>query len=218
MKYIRIKSDLISVCDIIPVGTILPVEVINGRWRVTEGRFQGTIINGYECEPVYTQSEYNELYQELMNSRAEVHELKRANESLVDEVEQLTRESESKMVKLPREVAEAIEYNRVGWTDVGIVNLVARKKDGSGLLPVISWVYGDAAITKERQDLLLRALVNGYEIEEPEASVLEDEITEMVAEWSNTPAPANKTQEDDYRTLAKRILRRLEQDNAARSG
>lgn len=75
-------------------------------------------------------------------------------------------------VTLPREVAEAIEKLRsITWTDYGMLSAVRNAPENPNAVTVSEWAFGEGSGSP---DLLMRALVNGYEVEKtPEEKVRE---------------------------------------------
>ncbi|CAM4100932.1 DUF1642 domain-containing protein [Paenibacillus alkaliterrae] len=70
----------------------------------------------------------------------------------------------SEKVKLPREVARALNYarNRLGWTDGNIlVRTIRGDWESAEMQPLNEFVQSD-----DDRILIAAALVNGYEVEE----------------------------------------------------
>jgi len=140
----------------------------------------------------YRESEYNAILSELLQRREEVAELMRRVEQAEEDEkravenadrllneniqlqQQLEEAREAKKVPLPREVAEALaklqEQNRM-WSPnaqhynmidslIGVMRGTARAN--RPLATVTKWV----ADSYDRRDLIIKAVVNGYTVEE----------------------------------------------------
>jgi len=155
----------------IPMETILPVKD-EGEYMVfvTSGPYEGLRINKNDICPF-------PLYQELLQRREEVAELMREREQLRRELAEVR---EAKKVMLPREVAEAVENLRnCDFSDYGIIieshviSSIMKWPLGiaKSLKTIRKFTYqntGEDAVGDSGADLLLKALVNGYTIEEPQ--------------------------------------------------
>lgn len=116
-------------------------------------------------------------------------------------------------VVLPKAVAEAIEFLREeGLSNYDILTL-----------SLYTFLFEEKkldALKKVRnfhdKELLLKALVNGYQIDESQSTSLESELIQLLLEWDQEPL--KKDIETDRAELAKRIVKLLEEREIVKSG
>lgn len=146
-----------------------------------------------ELNNVRLNQKVDQLKRELDESRADELLATKSADRLSTENDALRAQLKAKKVVLPRDVAEAIDklrrqdeiwnvkYGR-NFSLLDNVNQALRGKHGSKFINIIAeWIVED----RERRDILVSALVNGYTVEEPidRDQRLRLDIQELFANW-----------------------------------
>lgn len=113
--------------------------------------------------------------------------------------------NQSENVVLPKEVAEAIEgirHSKDGITEYGILRIFTE----SGFYKNARDALNKMHIVNS-YSVLMQALVNGYTIEEPAITAI-DEVADLIQKWTNDPTFEDEVQE--CRNLAALIINYVE--------
>lgn len=116
-------------------------------------------------------------------------------------------------VKLPHKVAKELDNAQKTWTSWGIMAAIVNKRPNYGLNHVYKWLYERNGIDHgaEKKDMILNALVNGYEAEESPEDRLKSDLARLISKWLHTERKG--TEEEDNLMLAELIIARMEQEN-----
>ncbi|MNW41739.1 hypothetical protein D3C74_188880 [compost metagenome] len=155
---------------------------------------------------LFTEAEYNEILQQRDKM---IDDLKRHAQTIVDMQNELNASRE--MVELPRDVAEAIEFLRQRkFSDFGIIAL-------SDQIPMLDRVYS-AKIIEHLKNIhsyplmhkIVRALVNGYTIEQTPEERLQAKVEGMISSWYKSPY-SDAGPDEDIHQLAAQIVEQAKQ-------
>ncbi|CAM5794744.1 hypothetical protein [Brevibacillus borstelensis] len=227
MFKIRLIKNLKTGSVHISKGTVMTARVRPGNpfdlsrpYQVIEGPHSGLDVP-IDCavplpvEKLYTEAEYNKLvneqealkkhFDELLGVYKSVSEEKRL---LQEEINQLVA---GKKVPLPQGVAEALKCAQERFSEPSIMKMIDLQKDGYGLSAVYCWVYAaGTALEIQRKTLIMRALVNGYTIDETPRERIKRGVQEIYDEWTTIPTTGDDQKDGD--DLAERISRFVTQE------
>lgn len=119
------------------------------------------------------------LLRELKEARAD-EKLAVANaDRMTDEIIELKKHIDKKLVDLPRDVAKAIDYFKENeFNFEAIYNMSFRNTDGTMAQALYTWVNGDGSHSE-----LMTALVNGYTIEQTKEDHINKGLKQLVETW-----------------------------------
>jgi hypothetical protein len=191
IKDFQVRNQQMLVGDIykaryLPGG---PIRIINSPIQVIEGKFSGELVPQEHCillpkEKAYSEKEWNDM---------ENYYLKELDEA-----------REEKKIPVPQEVAEAIEKARnqnakfsilSNFNLLDAVNRALRCNwhGGNCISVIATWISGDMA----KRDILLKALVNGYTIEETKEERINKGLKELVETWLDEDSLGSNSKDAD---------------------
>jgi|GEM_PF-3151106 len=203
-------------------GTIIRVieDTSKGLYVALDGPMRDQVVLKADCEPVYTQQEFVYVQQELIALRDVVVDLmenKMAKQQDMKNMETyylglLESEQEEKRlllsiiertideqkVNLPREVAIGIQIAKENGDCIETIvrNALMIIPDGPYYIPVRDFAAGNFFE-------LLRALVNGYTVEDTPQERIKRGVQSIYEEWTSIPSTGNDAA--DGADLAQRI-------------
>ncbi|MEF3312573.1 hypothetical protein PV433_27155 [Paenibacillus sp. GYB004] len=197
-------------------GDVLEARRISGLvswdYQCIEGEHSGVVIPFINCielpvERTYTESEYSQQQYRISKLKSEIKELKYEKQLMLDTIEREAAGEQPEAVVLPRDLGEAIAWlRRSGFQDFFIVAL-------SGQTPMLGRDYSKETIKNlkiisnyRQKNEILKALVNGYRIEEATINPderLGDGIKKIVDRWGS--APSIGSAEADRASLSEQI-------------